>query len=142
MRDSPLVTEELEAEIFIASADNRLAAISNDVRVRVDGSKKKLIMVLPRRVGTFLMERVETSLKVSAVSRSVSISSTVSSRMPKRSLRLNANVVRGQESGIRGQENLLTTDNRPILFSFHHDDLFFFVVFFEHDLDYLVIGRL
>jgi hypothetical protein len=82
---SPFVTEEDEAEILTASADNRFAAISKDVRVRVEASKKTLITVLPRSVGTFLIERVETSLKDSAVSRSVVISSTVSSRMPRRS---------------------------------------------------------
>ena len=87
---SPLVTEDVEAEMLMESADSRLAAISNEVRVRVEDSKKKLMTVLPRRVGTFLIERVDTSLKDSAVSRMVLISSAESSLMPSRSLRLNA----------------------------------------------------
>jgi len=37
------------------SAESRLAASSNDVRVRVDGSRKKRTTVRPRRAGTFLM---------------------------------------------------------------------------------------
>src|SRR5215211_579094 len=82
--------------MFTASAESRLAAISNDVRVRVEDSKKKLMTVFPRRAGTFLMERVDTSLKDSAVSRMTLISSTDSSLMPKRSFLLNANLISGQ----------------------------------------------
>ena len=51
----------VDAEIFTTSADSRFPAISNDVRVRVDASKKRLITVLPRKVGTFFMGLVETS---------------------------------------------------------------------------------
>jgi len=94
--DSPFVTDEFEAEMFIVSADSRFAAISNEVRVRVEDSKKKLMIVLPRSVGTFLIERREISLKEPAESRMVSISSTESSRMPKRSFLVNANVAGGQ----------------------------------------------
>ena len=90
-RVSPFVTDDVDAEIFIESADKRLAAISNDVRVRVDGSKKRLMIVLPRRVGTFLISRVETSLKESTVSRTVVISSADRSRIPSKSFRLKAN---------------------------------------------------
>ena len=104
------MTDEVEAEIFIASAESRLAAISKDVRVRVDDSKKRLIIVLPRRVGTFLIEREETSLKDSAVSRMVSISSTSSSRIPKRSLRLYAKMVSDQRSVVNVGGD--TMDNR------------------------------
>lgn len=53
----------------MTSALIRLPAISNEVLVRVLGSKNRLMMVLPRRVGTFLMARVEISLNESAVSR-------------------------------------------------------------------------
>ena len=49
-------------------ADRRLAAISKEVRVRVDGSKKRLMTVRPRSAGTFLISRLETSRNVSAVS--------------------------------------------------------------------------
>lgn len=112
---SPFVTEEVEAEMLMESADNRFAAISNDVRVRVEDSKKKLITVLPRRVGTFLMTRVDTSLKDWAVSRMVLISSAESSLMPSRSLRLNA-------TGLS-------------LFGSDYDHLFFFVIVCEHHFD-------
>ncbi len=65
---SPLETLDVETLMLTASADRRLAAISNDVRVRVDGSKKRLITVRPRKAGTFLISRFEMSRNVSAVS--------------------------------------------------------------------------
>ena len=65
---SPFETLEEETLIFIASAERRLAAISKEVRVRVEDSKKRLMIVRPRRAGTFLISRLETSRKVSAVS--------------------------------------------------------------------------
>src|SRR5262245_13950151 len=58
---SPLETLLVEAEILTTSAERRLPAISNDVRVRVDASKKRLMTVFPRSVGTFLIGRVDTS---------------------------------------------------------------------------------
>jgi hypothetical protein len=58
---SPFDTLLVEAEILTTSADSRFPAISKDVRVRVEDSKKRLMTVLPRRVGTFLIGRVETS---------------------------------------------------------------------------------
>ena len=91
---SPLVREEFEAEMLIESAERRFAAISKDVRVRVEDSKKKLMMVLPRSVGTFLIERREISLKESAESRIVLISSTESSLIPRRSFLVNAKLCR------------------------------------------------
>ena len=94
MSDSPFVTDDDEADMFTASAESRLAAISNDVRVRVEDSKKKLMTVLPRSVGTFFIARLETSLKESAVSRMVLISSTDSSLIPSRSFRLYVNLAR------------------------------------------------
>src|SRR5690606_24320316 len=65
--------------------DKRLAASSKLVRVRVEFSKKRLITVLPRSVGTFLTSRFEISRKFSAVSSIPLISSAERSRMPKRS---------------------------------------------------------
>ena len=50
-----MTTLEVEAETLIASADKRFAAISKLVRVRVEASKKRLMTVLPRSVGTFLI---------------------------------------------------------------------------------------
>ena len=50
------------------SAESRLAAISKVVRVRVDGSKNRLKIDLPRNSGTFFTSRSPTSMKDSAVS--------------------------------------------------------------------------
>ncbi len=50
-RVSPLVTLEVETLTLTASAERRLAAISKEVRVRVEDSKKRLITVRPRRAG-------------------------------------------------------------------------------------------
>jgi len=61
MRVSPFDTLLVDEEMLMTSADSRFPAISNDVRVRVDASKKRLMTVLPRSVGTFLIGRVETS---------------------------------------------------------------------------------
>src|SRR5262249_17709109 len=58
---SPLDTLLVDEEMFTTSADNRLPAISNEVRVRVEASKNRLMTVFPRNVGTFLMGLVETS---------------------------------------------------------------------------------
>ena len=77
----------VEVVKLMTSALKRLAASSNDVRVRVLGSKKRLTTVLPRNVGTFLISRPETSLNESAVSRIRVTSSTERSRIPSRSLR-------------------------------------------------------
>ncbi len=84
---SPLVSDELVAEIFTTSALRRWAASSKLMRVRVLGSTKKFTIVLPRRAGTFLISRVPTFLKAAAVSRMVLISAAVSSWIPSRSLR-------------------------------------------------------
>lgn len=89
IRDSPLLREEVEVEMFTASAERRFAASSKEVRVRVEASKKRLITVLPRRAGTFLIDLADTSLNDSAVSRIVVISSTDNSLVPKRSFLLN-----------------------------------------------------
>src|SRR3954469_7452609 len=67
--DSPLVCEEAAIFRLITSADSRFAAISKVVRVRVDGSKKRLNTLLPRRIGTFFTSRSVTPTKDSAVSR-------------------------------------------------------------------------
>src|SRR6185369_8844626 len=87
-RVSPLLTLEVETLTLTASADKRFAAISKDVLVRVDGSKKRLMTVRPRSAGTFLIWRFETSRNVSAVSRSWAISPASSSRIPSRWRRL------------------------------------------------------
>src|SRR4051812_827515 len=68
-RDSPLVAEDTAMFRLITSADRRLAAISKVVRVRVEGSKKRLNTLLPRRSGTFFTSRSVTPANDSAVSR-------------------------------------------------------------------------
>ena len=85
IRVSPLTTLLVVAEILTVSAPSRFPAISNDVLVRVLGSMNRLMMVLPRSVGTFLISRVDTSMKDSAVSRIRLISSTERSWIPRRS---------------------------------------------------------
>ena len=52
---SPLTTLDVETARLSVSALSRFSAISNDVRVRVLGSKKRLTMVRPRSAGTFLI---------------------------------------------------------------------------------------
>ncbi len=88
-RVSPFTTEDVDPDILTVSAERRLPAISNDKRVRVLASKKALIIVLPRRVGTFLISLELTSLKASAVSRIISISSLERGSMPRICLCLN-----------------------------------------------------
>src|SRR5215831_7086307 len=84
---SPFETLEVETLMLTASAESRLAAISNEVRVRVEASKKRLITVRPRSAGTFLISRFEISRKVSAVSSRWTIWPAESSRMPSKCLR-------------------------------------------------------
>ena len=54
LRLSPLLTLEPLAEKLITSADKRFAAVSNDMRVLVESSKKRFTIDLPRSVGSFL----------------------------------------------------------------------------------------
>ena len=70
--------------MLTASADRRFAAISNDVRVRVDGSRNRLMTVFPRSVGTFLIGRSAISRNRSLRSRSVTMSAADSGSMPSR----------------------------------------------------------
>src|SRR5260221_12316695 len=67
--DSPFEAEETAMLRLMTSADRRLAAISNVVRVRVEGSKNRLKTLLPRRIGTFFTSRSVTPANDSAVSR-------------------------------------------------------------------------
>ena len=80
LSDSPLLTLEPLAEKLMTSADSRLAATSNEVRVRVESSKNRLTTVRPRSVGSFLMLRPTSAASMSAaVSRTSSASSRVRS---------------------------------------------------------------
>ena len=76
-----------EGEKLMTSALSRLAANSNDVRVLVLGSKKRLTTVFPLSAGTFLISRPLTSLNESAVSRISQISSAERAARLIRSLR-------------------------------------------------------
>ena len=68
-RLSPLEADDFAMSRLITSADSRLAAISNVVRVRVEFSKNRLNTLLPRSNGTFFTSRSLTDRKVPAVSR-------------------------------------------------------------------------
>src|SRR5690606_1991708 len=81
---SPLVTEELEEAKFITSAESLFSANSNESFVRVLFSKKRLAMVISRREGTFLIGRLITSLKWSAVSKISWISASVMYFIPSK----------------------------------------------------------
>src|SRR5262249_38447164 len=83
-RVSPLVVDDAVPEMLTASAERRLAAISKLVRVRVDGSRKRLMTVRPRSVGTFLIGRSLISTKVSARDTICLMSSAESGSMPRR----------------------------------------------------------
>ena len=54
--DSPLERLEPWAWMETVSAPSRLAAISKLVRVRVEASKNRLTIVLPRNVSSFLTD--------------------------------------------------------------------------------------
>ena len=102
---SPLVVDDAEPEMFTASADSRFAAISNDVRVRVDGSRNRLMTVFPRRVGTFLIGR-------SAISRNRSLRSRRVTRSPRRQ-RLDAEQVTVSEGAHAGRSRSTTRSGSP-----------------------------
>ena len=68
-RDSPLETEEPFAAKLMTSADSRFAAASNEMRVRVESSKKRFTTVRPRSAGSFLISRSPTAAISSATSR-------------------------------------------------------------------------
>src|SRR5690554_998648 len=81
---SPFLTDEDEDEKFTTSADNLFCANSKEVRVRVEFSKKILAIVMSLSVGTFLIGRLITSLKVVAVCKINSISLLLKSFIPNK----------------------------------------------------------
>src|SRR4029453_14683953 len=83
---SPLTTLEVAMATLSVSELRRFSATSNEVRVRVLGSKKRLTTVRPRSVGTFLIGRCAISCIASAVSSTSTISSGDRSAMPSRCL--------------------------------------------------------
>src|SRR5437762_9806838 len=150
---SPFDTDEEEELMLITSAESRLPAISKEVRVRVEGSKKRLMTVRPRSVGTFFISRSETSRNVSAVSRMCVISSALRPRMPSRCFCLSTafikpipfrasagykNLSAGYEKGDPGRPpSLLFLPRR----SLDDGDRLLPVEVFEHHLDDLALLR-
>lgn len=84
--DSPFDTEEPFAEKLITSADNRFAAVSNEMRVRVESSKNKFTTVRPRNVGSFLISRPWVAAMAAVVSRSNTASSWLRSLVDSKCL--------------------------------------------------------
>ena len=84
---SPFFSEDVSAEKLITSAVRRCAASSKEMRVRVEGSTKRLTTVLPRRAGTFLMARSPTALNCLAVSSAKVISSALSDWISRKCFR-------------------------------------------------------
>ena len=82
---SPFTTDDPLEEMFTVSAERRFSANSKDTRVRVEGSKNRFTMVLPRSTGTFLISRLEISLNGSAVLRMLRICSALRGSSPTRS---------------------------------------------------------
>src|SRR3972149_8594206 len=89
-RLSPFSALDPAAEKLTTSAESHFPAISNDVRVLVEGSKKRFTTVFPRRAGTFLISRPAISLRDSAVSRIVWISDASRVLISKRSFAFQA----------------------------------------------------
>src|SRR3954453_725224 len=85
---SPLVCDDVAILRFTTSAESRLAAISNVVRVRVLGSKNRLKIALPRSNGTFFTSCSVTETNERAVSRICSRTSGVRPSMVRRCLSL------------------------------------------------------
>src|SRR5208283_4808073 len=84
---SPFLSEDASAVKLMMSADRRCSESSKLMRVRVEGSMKRLTTVLPRSAGTFLIARSPTALNARAVSSTVTISSALSDSMSSRCLR-------------------------------------------------------
>ncbi len=83
-RDSPLLSDDEPAANESTSADIRLAAVSNDIRVLVESSKKSVATVRPRSVGTFGLALRPTSAKESATLSTSAMSSVSRSSMLSR----------------------------------------------------------
>ena len=67
LKVSPFLSEEPSIFIFMISAPSLLAAISKDIRVLVEGSKNKFIIVLPLKIGIDLFCSLLLFLKSFAV---------------------------------------------------------------------------
>ena len=83
-KDSPLLTLDPLAEKLITSADNRFAAASKEIRVRVESSANKFTIVRPRSVGSFLTAPSLTRASSLAVSKIEIASALLISAIDKR----------------------------------------------------------
>ena len=79
LRLSPLDRLEPFAAKLMTSAESRLAAASNEIRVRVESSKNRFTTVRPRSAGSFLIGRSASDRISSAVVRTCSASSRLRS---------------------------------------------------------------
>src|SRR5262249_32140623 len=111
------------------SALNSLAAISNDIRVRVLGSRKRLTTVLPRSAGTFFTLRSRMARNAPAVASPWVISFRLRSSVVRRCLRFQGKRTSGGSRGLRarglrrGDDDLVVAAMRRVEV---HDDLFTF----------------
>ena len=96
--DSPLLTDDPFAEKLMTSAERRFAAASNEMRVRVESSKKRLTTVLPRSVGSFLTSRDWVSRMSSATSRMRRASSRARVLVSSRCLMMRSSPLRCRRS--------------------------------------------
>ena len=74
---SPFCTEEVETFMFMTSAPRRLPASSNELCVRVEASKNRLMSVRPLSTSRFLLTSRLISAALSARSRRAVISPAV-----------------------------------------------------------------
>src|SRR5882762_4872549 len=129
---SPFLSEEASALKLIISAERRCSQSSKLIRVRVDGSTNRLMTVLPRKAGTFLIARSPTALKARAVSSTVRISSALSDSISSKCLRVqltrSSGVMESWSDGVLEDHHpsVFQYSNTPILqysvsFSFEHD---------------------
>ena len=82
---SPLVTLDCAGLTFTTSAPSRFPASSNDVRVRVDDSKNRLMIVRPLSADPFMLSPARILVSTpSAASSSSTTSSVESSSIPSR----------------------------------------------------------
>src|SRR5438445_6191324 len=102
---SPFFSDEASAVKLMISAESRCSDSSKLIRVRVEGSTKRLTTVLPRSAGTFLIARSPTALKARAVSSTVRISSGVRDSISSKCFRV----------------QLTTKSLEHFSFSFEHD---------------------
>ncbi len=81
-----MLTLDPLAEKLITSADNRFAAASKEILVRVESSANKLTIVFPRNVGNFFIGPSDALERSSAVSKILIASNLLRSAIERRCL--------------------------------------------------------